>query len=138
MIGAAMLAIALATGPGMGLSISPAAVSGPQLSHGQFTFTDSGKTAEHIRVQAVKLQRVNAKDGQWGWVPAGIAGFVKLSPATFDLQPGHKQVIKVNVNSTDGYAHNVGIMAIAQTPAKTGATISASVTAQIHRDRQAR
>jgi hypothetical protein len=130
MITEAFLVAALFGGSGMGLAISPAQVTGQPSSTAQFTYTDKGTTVESVRVQAVELKPVMVA-GKRGWSPYGEADYATVSPERFTIRPGHKQVITVKMNATDGKLHNVAILSTADgNSTVAGGRISASVGAR--------
>src|ERR1700744_1739164 len=130
MLTAAILTATLMGGSGMGLSISPAQVTGPEQSHSTFTYTDNGSTTESIRVQAVELKPVMVK-GKAGWTTYGEADYATVTPERFTIKPGSKQPITVKMNAKDGKAHQVAILVTADGQSTaTGGRISASVGAR--------
>lgn len=113
-VGAAVIltsapALAGTNPPQFSISVTPAAVQGAAYSSAEFQYKDSGHTPITLNMQAVEETQVKGQPDQW--VLWGEFDHARVTPERFTLQPGQTQIVKVVVNSSDGYQHRLSITA---------------------------
>jgi hypothetical protein len=114
---------------GYGMSISPAAVQGPQYSTATFTVKNTGTKPIEIKTSVVELAPVAGQPKVW--IPDKVFKDAKIAPKQYDLAPGQRHPVMVTVRSTDGYAHNLAVMVMATPPTvKVGASVGTALAAK--------
>jgi hypothetical protein len=104
-----LLAATLATSPTLSVGIAPSVVQGPANSHSSFVIQNESGSTEHVVVQIVEMHPVKNQRGAWVPFEEFSAGTISNPELTI---PAHQQrKIVVTINSKDGLAHMLAVMA---------------------------